>query len=280
MKKILLTAIITVFLPNVFTLATPNHGPVIKAFYAPYGAGSYKVPYDRTINGGYSDDNLSDSGDTKENQLKTLEGYSFSCGYFYNWLQGDITYTAIKTKDQYVKEVSTVNSVHYTDASLWNADARIGYRFDKPGDTSYKWLYLGIRRSHFNISFNDTEVNATGYLAGFYGFHSYGLDWPVELVFTYEIQAAFFRHNFNHLKTDIDINENRKKGIDLGLSAGMGIQYEPWDIALIFKISPFISEKYYEADYPGDKKNTRTNMSGSLIGFEIIFSIPENKNTD
>jgi hypothetical protein len=275
MKKFLPIIIITCLLQIFHVSAEPNHGPVIKAFYAPYGAGSYRVPYDRTINGGYNNDLVSDSEETKDNQLKTLTGYSFSCGYFYDWLQADITYTAIETKDQYVKEVSTINSIHYADASMWNADFRIGYRFDDPGDTSYNWLYIGMRRSHFDISFNNTEVDATGFLAGFYGFHSYGLHLPVELVLTYDINLTFYRKNFNHLKTDVNIDPDRKRGVDLGLSAGIGLQYEPCDIAVILKISPFISDKYYKADNYG---NTSVTMSGTLIGIEVVFSIPEYKN--
>lgn len=278
MNKILSAIIFTALMQISHVYADPNHGPMIKAFYAPYGAGSYRVPYDRTINGGYNEDLVSESEDTKDNQLKTLRGYSFSCGYFYDWFQSDITYTAIETKDQYVKEVSTVNSIHYDDASMWNADVKAGYRFDKPGDSSYQWLYLGIRRSHFDISFNDTEANATGFMAGFYGFHSIGLDWPVELVLVYDIHGVYYRSSFNNLKTDVSPDMTRKRGIDLGLSAGIGMQYEPWDVSVILKVSPFISDKNYKTGSGESQRDTSVTMSGTLIGIEVIFSIPENKN--
>ncbi len=278
MKKILYIIIISTILKPAFLSSAPNHGPLIKAFYAPYGAGSYNVPYDKTLNGGYDNDLAADSADNKDNQMKTLHGYSVSCGYFHDWIQGDISYSAVRTDNQYIKEISSKGTEYYADASLWNLDARLGYRFNNPGDTSYKWLYLGMRRTNFDIPFNHTEINATGLLAGFYGFSSFGFDWPFELVLTYDINFVFYRSNYNHLKTDIKMDANNKKAVDLGLSAGIGVQYEPWDIAIIFKIYPFISDKYYEEDYPGSNRNTTANMSGTLVGIEIVFTIPEYKN--
>lgn len=277
MKKKSAVIILAVLMLSSKIFADANHGPVFKAFYAPYGAGSYMVPHDKTINGG--DDGLtSGSSDLDENQFKTLKGYSISAGYFYDWFQGDISYTEIETRKQYVDKNSSPGDEYFSDASLWNADIRGGYRFSNPGDTSYKWLYLGMRKMNLDIPYNDTEVNSIGFLAGFYGFSSFGLSGPFEFVLTYDVYAGTYRYNQNHLSTDVNIDVNRKISVDFGLSAGMGVQYEPWDLAIIIKVSPFITENKYKSEYTGNNKETDAAMMGALIGIEIVFSIPDYKN--
>ncbi len=277
MKKISFIIILTSFMIPSFAVAEPNHGPVIKAFYAPFGAGAFNVPYDKTINGGTDASLTSDSG-SSGNSLKTLSGYSLSCGYFYDRFQGDISYTGMETENLYVVNNSTPGHLYYSDASYWNVDVKGGYRFNDPGDTSYKWLYLGIRKMNLEIPYNNTESEAIGILGGFYGFSSFGLSGPFEFVMTYDIYAGTCRYNDNNLRTDVSIDINRKFAVDLGLSAGMGIQYEPWDLAAVIKISPFMSERIYKQEITGNNKGTAASLRGTLIGIEIIFSIPEYKN--
>lgn len=255
--------------------ALPNHGPVIKAFYAPYGGGSYLVPHDPAINGGQEGFTSGPALIDEDDSLKTLSGYSISGGYFYDWIQGEVSYAAIKTDGLCVAKASTTAEKIESDATLKNYGAKIGYRFSNPGDTSYKWLYLGIRHTQLNIPYNNTEVDSTGFLGGFYGFSSFGLSGPFEFVLTYDIYAGTYRYDNNHLSTDVDININRKFAVDFGLSAGMGIQYEPWDLAIVLKVSPFITWNKYKSQDTGNNRETEASLSGTMIGVEVIFSIPD-----
>lgn len=278
MKKLLFVLILGASLIPEAVSAEPDHGPVFKGFYAPYGAGSYTVPYDKTINGGNSNSLTSGSLRDCDNSLKTLKGYSFSCGYYYDWFQCDICYTRIDTYNLIVENVSTPGYEHSSEADLWNADIRAGYRFSRPGDTSYKWLYAGVRRSELEISFNNTESEATGFMGGFYGFSSFGLSSPFEFVLTYDIYAVGYRYNWNKLHSDVYIDVSRKFAMDLGFSGGAGVQYEPWDLAVIFKVSPFIAYRKYEEENKVYNRSTRVSLRGTLIGIEVVFSIPDYKN--
>ncbi|HOP29924.1 MAG TPA: hypothetical protein P5120_15020 [Spirochaetota bacterium] len=278
MKKILYLLILAAFFSPDMISAEPDHGPVFKGFYAPYGAGSYTVPYDKNINGGSENTLASGSLRDCDNSLKTLKGYSFSCGYFYDWFQCDISYSMMKTDNLIVEHASTPGNEHSADADLWNADIRAGYRFSNPGDTSYKWLYLGVRRSELEISFNNTSAEATGFMAGFYGFSSFGLSGPFEFVLTWDLYAVGYRYNWNKFHSDVYVDVSRKFAMDLGLSGGIGVQYEPWDLAVVFKVSPFIAYRKYEEEDTVQNRETEAALGGTLIGIEIIFSIPEYKN--
>ncbi len=277
MKIILPLIIFITFFFSAALSAVSNHGPVIKASYSPFGYGIYQVPHDNAINGGESG-YTSGSSNGDGFSLSTLNGYSFSCGYFYDWFQGDINYTSMKTADQYVEKASTSGSKLYADASFWSVDFKGGYRFSNQGDTSYKWLYLGIKKMNLEIPYNHTEADAIGFLAGFYGFSSFGISYPFEFVLTYEIYGGSYRYVNNNLNTDVNINIEKKTAFDLGLSAGVGMQYEPWDLAVILKVTPFISQKIYKGNDTGENKKTNAGLRGGLIGIEIIFTIPEYKN--
>ena len=274
MKKIVPAILILTVLQSGL-LASPNHGPVIKAFYAPYGGGSYLVPHDPSINGGQEGFTSGSAVIDEDDSLKTLSGYSISGGYFYGWIQGDISYTYINSDDLCVVKASTPGDELEADASLRIFDAKIGYRFSNPGDTSYKWLYLGIRHTQLDISYNNTGVDSTGFLGGFYGFSSFGLSGPFEFVLTYDIYAGTYRYDNNRLSTNVDINIDRKFAADFGLSGGMGVQYEPWDLAIVLKVSPFITWNKYKSRDMGNDRETEAALSGTMIGIEIIFSIPD-----
>ena len=60
--------------------------------------------------------------------------------------------------------------------------------------------------------------------------------------------------------------------------SGIGVQYEPWDLAVVFKVSPFIAYRKYEEEDTVQNRETEAALGGTLIGIEIIFSIPEYKN--
>ena len=278
MKKTVFALIFAVYLLQASASAEANHGPVFRGFYAPYGAGSFTVPYDRSINGGTEGGLTSGSLRDNDNAFKTLKGYSLSCGYFYDWFQCDISYTSIETDNLIVEHASTPGNEYSADASLWNADIRAGYRFSTPGDTSYKLLYIGMRRSEIEISFNDTESEATGFMAGFYGFSSFGLSSPFEFVLTWDIYAVGYRYNWNKFHSDVNVDVRRKFAMDLGLTGGMGSQYEPGDLAVIFKVSPFLSYRKYREEDTTQNRETEVALGGTLIGFEVVFSIPEYKN--
>lgn len=277
MKRLLTADLFIILLLPAILMASPEHGPVIKAFYAPYGGGSYLVPHDKAINGGQDGLTSESAVIDEDDSLKTLKGYSISGGYFYGWIQGDLSYTSIKSDGLCVVKASTPGDKLESDASLKNFDAKIGYRFSNPGDTSYKWLYLGLRHTQLDISYNNTEVDSTGILGGFYGFSSFGLSGPFEFVLTYDISAGTYRYDNNHLSTDVDININRKFSVDFGLSAGMGVQYEPWDLAIVLKVSPFITWNKYKSQDTANDRETEAALSGTMIGIEIIFSIPDYK---
>jgi hypothetical protein len=278
MKNPVLAFLFAAFLHPEIVVAAPNHGPVFKGFYAPYGAGSFIVPYDKTINGENDGSLATGSLRDCDNPYKSLRGYSLSCGYFYDWFQFDVSYARIDTYNLLVEKATAPGNEYSADADLWNADIRAGYRFSRPGDTSYKWFYLGVRRSELEISFNDTESTATGFMAGFYGFSSFGLSGPFEFVLTYDAYAVGYRYNWNRFHSDVYIDVSRKFAMDIGFSGGMGVQYEPWDLAVILKVSPFISYSKYEEEDKVYNRSTKTSLSGTLIGIEVIFSIPDYKN--
>jgi len=271
-KKLPVIIFLAILIPSDIS-AGPNHGPVIKTFFAPYGSGSFTVPYVKGNNCYTSDSSVRDS-----DQFVSLRGYSVSCGYFYDWFQFDFSYTGMETENLYVVNDSTPGDEQYSDASLWNADIKGGYRFSNPGDTSYKWFYLGIRKMNMEIQYNRTKSDTLGFFAGFYGFLSAGFYNPVEVVFTYDIYAGTCRRDQNHLSTDLNIDVDRKYAVDLGLSAGIGLQYEPWDVAVILKVSSFVTEKKYCGMYQGNSAETMSALSGAVLGIEIVLSIPDYKN--
>lgn len=277
MKKKLPVIFFLVFFITANLSAGPNHGPVIKTFLAPYGSGYYTVPHESAKNVG--DRSLtSDSSGGASSWYNSLRGYTVSCGYFYDWFQGDVSYTDMKTENRYVIKASTPENQYYSDAELRDADIRGGYRFNDPGDTSYTWLYIGIKKTNMAIPYKRTKVDALGFFAGLYGFSSAGFYSPFEIVLTYDVYAGTCRRDQNHLSSEVDIDLNHRYAVDLGLSAGIGVQYEPWDIAIILKVSSFITDKTYRGTYNGNSAKTSASLTGTVIGIEFVLSIPDYKN--
>jgi hypothetical protein len=97
-------------------------------------------------------------------------------------------------------------------------------------------------------------------------------------VLTWDVCIAGYRYNWNRFHSDVYIDVSRKFAMDLGLSAGAGVQYEPWDLAVILKVSPFVSYRKYEEEDTAGSRSTKMSLGGTLIGIEVVFSIPDYKN--
>ncbi len=278
----IITATLTTLLSTATLFAAPDKGPVIKLLLVPSGIGVYNIPYDYSINGGTGSSLTSGSSYSGDATLDTLSGYSVSCGYFYDCLQADLSFSRFATDNLYPGEAYTADDNKTVDVTAWDFDARAGYRFFDPGDTSYTWIYLGIRHSCIETSFNSTEADATGIIAGIYGFNSYGLSSPFEFVLTYEIYSAVFIQPWNSLDSDVRIDDRRKTAADLGFSLGLGCQYEPNGISVLLKASPFYSFRRYGKTDDGEERRTNVSMGGAYIGIEVIVSIPDynNNSTD
>jgi hypothetical protein len=131
MKKTVFALIFAVYLLQASASAEVNHGPVFRGFFAPYGAGSFTVPYDRSINGGTEGGLLQVPCGITIMHLKLLKDIPYPAGIF---MTGSSVISVIQVLKQITSLLNTLNpgNEYSADASLWNADIRAGYRFSTP----------------------------------------------------------------------------------------------------------------------------------------------------
>ena len=271
MKRNIVPALmIAVLLIPSLTEGTSRHGPLIKTFYAPWGFGGVDVPY-RNPNGDIETRGSGTNEDTRP--LKAARGGRISIGYFYDCFQAEAGYFRTDLRHQEIEEWQNgTKTLIPVKGELYYFDFRAGIRMNDPGDTSYSWLYLGAKRMVMDIDYNNTRAEGTGFLAGLYGFFSWGLNYSVEFVFNFDIYVGVY--SFNKIRSDVEVTPERKIPFTVGGSLGAGFQYEPQNITLLVKLMPEFNHIEYR-----DKTAQRTNritagVSEVLFGFEIIYEIP------
>ena len=256
----LLPVVLMLFSVSVSAL---DRGPFAAFSYSPSGTGYLYAPSPAGSSGDY----------TKPESSSVFSSASrlyISGGYYYDFLQGDLSYTRTSIKNQttglsYDKELKSG-----TDSSVL---LRAGYRFSIPGDTSYSWFFLGLKRYGYD-AFGGTAVTAYGWLAGYSGFYSFGLSSNIEFVIAVDTYLGTYR--FDDFSSDSGYTGVSKKySVTAGAGIGAGVQYEPYNITLLFKISADTSRIAYDANYQGSSRKVMGGSSYVCAGFEIRYVIPD-----
>ncbi len=252
----------------------PQHGPIFRLFYAPYGTGTLAVPYSYTAGSTTRYERRDSSNENDKKAHKTANGYRVSTGYYYDFLQCEAAFLDSNIKRQAIRErTGGVETETPLSGTVRYGEFRGGLRFSNPGDTSYHWLYAGVKRVVYRSDYNDTRATGLGYLLGYNGFLSWAQSSPIEFVFTYDIFFA------NYLKYDISSSVpdmpqwDKETRYNLGFSVGMGLQYEPYNISCVLKIMP---EAHYFTK-TGGTGEIRVGAFETLMGIEIIYMIPNYK---
>ena len=137
-------------------------------------------------------------------------------------------------------------------------------------------IYFGLKRISSASDYEDIKLTAYGYLAGYEGFLSFGINYPIEFVIKFNAYIGTYRKD--EFKSDIQLNNVEKKNsITAGADLGIGLLYEPCDIAVLFKFSNDFDQIAYRAELAGSSFDFAYRTQGSYLGFEIIYSIPNYK---
>ena len=245
------------------SLAALDRGPTAVFSYSPAGTAYLYTPGPE----GRSGDSTKPASDS---MLTSASRLYLSGGYYYDIFQGDFSYTRINIKNQVSDFSSDDDLKKCTDSSIM---LRAGYRFSIPGDTSYSWLFLGLKRYNYD-SIGGTEVTAYGWLAGYSGFYSFGLSSNYEFVLAVDTYLGTYR--FDDFSSDNGYTGVSKRySVTAGAGIGAGVQYEPYNITLLLKISTEINRIAYDADYYGSSRKFSAGSMSGCIGFEVRYIIPD-----
>ncbi len=262
---------------NIFVLLTittvlplksaTQHGLLAKIFYAPYGMGDLLAPY-------YDENTSSVSPATKEGEFfSVFSGYKLTPGYFYGPWHCELSYFKTSMKNQ-VLEFTDGQKISVTSDFKF-IELKLGRRFQNPGDTSYSWLYISGKKMDASISIKNTSISGTGYLAGYYGFHSIGLKKDFEFVFDYDLYLG--KYTKTEYSSDIGINGKRIASITTGLNLGAGVQYEPYNISVLLKINTEVNYISHAGTLSGSSMDLDTSTIANHIGIELIYVLPNFK---
>lgn len=244
--------------------ADSQHGFIIDITYMPLGYGKLLIPYAGTSAGSITTEPAENSS------LFSAGKYSLLLGFFYNIFQADLSYAKSGFLNQNIEDNIPEKGIISGDSRFYLA--RAGARFSIPGDSSYSWIYAGIKRMDFGSSFNDTHNTGTGYIAGFEGLYSYGMS-DVEFV----IKCNIFAGTYRTAEYNSDIQYERIKKIYSftgGTDFGIGIQYEPRNLFILFKIASEIDQISYRAVISGSDIEFACSSMGNYAGIEVIYMIP------
>ena len=255
-------------LPVVFILfsvpvSALDRGPFTAFSYSPSGTGYLYAPGPAGSSGDYTEPESS-------SVFSSASRLYISGGYYYNFLQGDLSYTRTSIKNQTTDLSNDKELKSGTDSSVM---LRAGYRFSIPGDTSYSWFFLGLKRYSYD-AFGGTEVSAYGWLAGYSGFYSFGLSSNLEFVFTVDTYLGTYRYD-DFSSDNGYTGASKRYSVTAGAGIGAGVQYEPYNITLLLKVSADINRIAYEADYNGSSEKFRAGSSSLCAGFEVRYVIPD-----
>ena len=256
--RIFLTLLILISVP----LSAFDRGPTASFSYSPSGLGYLYAPGPDWNSG---DTTKPESGSA----LSSASKLYLSGGYYYDYLQADLSYTRTNIS----KQVSDFNSEDGLKSAIDSSILlRCGYRFSNPGDTSYTWIYLGLKRYSYD-SFSGTDVTAYGWLAGYSGFYSFGLSSNYEFVLALDLYLGTYRFDdfsSNNGYTGV----SKRYSITSGAGIGAGVQYEPYNVTLLLKLSADINRIAYDAKYLGSSRKFSTGSLSGCIGFEVRYTIP------
>jgi hypothetical protein len=244
-----------------------DNGPFASLSYASQGAGFMFLP--RRSGGSGTDTTKPYDG----NEFDSASRLHAGLGYYYDFLQADLSYTKTRITSQ-SSDFLQPDDLQSGEASAYCL--RFGKRFSTPGDTSYSWLYLGLKQYNFQSSAGSLDVTGYGYVAGYSGFYSFGLKYDMEFVFT--LDAYFGSYRFEKFSSSIDMQDVTKKySFTGGAGIGTGLQYEPWNIAILLKISSEIDYLVYDAASAGSKRSFAAGGYAHCIGFEVMYVLPSEK---
>lgn len=247
-------------------LFAADRGPIFTLSYAPAGYGTMDRPYKDGGNGTEKFYPVDGSTFTSALQFNT------SIGYYYGFLQGDAGYSYSKVSSQRSNNDRTaVQDLQSAENSSFRI--RFGKRWSSPGDTTYNWIYLGLKRMELGSSETEMDVAAYGYLIGYRGFWSMGLNYDIEFVFTADIYLGSYR--ITDYSSNLSYSEtSRRYSISTGGALGIGLQYEPYNITLLLKGICDYDSIGFSATYNNSARNFRCSSLNITMGFEIIYSIP------
>ena len=269
-KNIIIITFVTILFSPEFLYSKNDiqHGGIVKIFYAPFGYGSVIVPYKEAISGKI-DTKMAQSGEG-DYLLSNLTCYKITAGYFYGYFQGEFSYFASFFRDMDL--MTTADEVFKTIKGEYSFfDLKAGIRINEPGDSSYNWFYLGFKRMVFESGFNTTEVIGYGILMGFSGFHSYGVKSDFEFILTYDFSFGAFQQLT--ISSDIHLKSQDEFTLIPGVSLGLGVQYEPYNLSFLLKMSP----EFLYSIKVDNSSSVGVGMLGFFIGFEVIAHIPSYK---
>jgi len=241
-----------------------DRGPVAAFSYSPIGTGYLYLPGPNGNNG--ADKTKPDSTSRYTSSTRLF----LSGGYYYDFLQADLSYTRLTVDDQKSDYSADDSLLSGSDSSFV---LRFGSRFSIPGDTSYSWLYLGLKRYSFSSSSRGVDVTAYGYLAGYSGFYSFGLSSDYEFVLALDAYLGTYR--FDRLSTDIDYrNVSKRYSVSVGGGVGIGVQYEPYNTALLLKLSSDYNRIAYDMTFTGRNRKISVGNGAFCVGLEVRYSLP------
>ena len=268
-KLIFFTVILMYFLKAFdYSYASVQHGPLFSFAFYPVGDGIMNLPYAGTVAG--TAVTMPEQGSA----LKSAKKYNTSAGYFYDIFQADFSYEFTIIRNQVFNNSGLGNDIPETEKTAYLL--RLGKRFSDPGDSTYHLVYFGIKRIKSVSEYEDMEITALGYLVGYEGFYSFGIKYPLEFVSKFNTFIGTYRKE--KFSSDIQFENTKKKNsITAGAELGIGFQYEPYDIAILFKFSYDFDQLAYRGELSGSDINFAYRMQAACFGFEIVYRMPNFK---
>lgn len=240
--------------------AAPSNGALFSYSYSPNGLGFMYVPY-------LTKSGTDRSKPEKDSYLYSAKKYSLSAGYYYGKIQGELDYSRSFVSEQ-ISRSADYDSTVSGKSSSWKL--RAGKRFSHPGDTSYSWIYLGLKRYSFSADDISAKMTNYGYLAGCRGFYSFGVDHDIEWVFTGDIYVCSYR--YAEFSTSLPISDITKSySFGGGAYIGSGIQYEPLRISFLVTAGSEIDIVSFRGKEDTRDRGFRSGGHIHTVGFQIIY---------
>ncbi len=248
--------------------ATAQHGPIFKMFYSFYGYAISEVPYEE------GDDVGSVATSPKDGEtFNSIAAKSITLGYFYSWAQAEFIYKNEVFKNQVTDQADT-GEILNSDSGLKIYEFKLGKRFNIAGETSYNFLYIGYKYFKMTSDLANARIKGRGMTFGTSGMQGFGLDSGLEFVIAYDFYCGLYKNN--SLSFDRDIDPEITNSLTIGSAFGAGLQYEPYNIAVLFKVAPEYDTLRYKGS-SGQSIDVDVNLAAAYIGIECIYTIPNYK---
>lgn len=249
-------------------MATEQYGPFAKVFYTPFGTSFTKLPYTEDQIGSIA--GRPDSAKTTQ----TVSGYSIAGGYFYNYLQGSIFYKSNNIKNQLISEPSQSGKTRIS-ADIDYYGCKFGYRYSNPGDTSFQWLYFGLKSINLTSKLAGTELTGFGYIIGINSFNSFGLKQDYEFVINFDLNFGLYKNA--ELSLDISSDNTKKNTFTSNFSIGVGIQFEPSNLTVLLKMENDYEYLKFKGNYNDSEYGYSIYTLATYVGVECIYQVPNYK---